>query len=274
MGAFDFVFPMIMILCPAFFTLFVSTKPTSEAVTDDDRRSRIVDLTRRLWIWTGVAAGLYVALYFAYVHPLIRFMWVAFFPLWFALAMPLLRAKDPGWGPVPRSSIRTARLVRRDELPAAISRIWISVAAIWVIIAGLTVIGLALPNPGSHYWWVISFTLAAGLELWFLHWAMRRSLIEAEAMSANETLEIRQAREDLRNLKLYGWTFAGAAVMLVFSIPALLIVWFGDHALTAAIIVGAGGGSLVGVGGGVFGTLADLRRARINRLCLEQSPGE
>lgn len=274
MDAFDFVFPLIMILFPAGFTLFVSTKPASEAAADDDRRSRITGLTRRLWIWTGVAVAVYVGLYFELALPLVRFMWVAFFPLWFALAMPLLRAKDPGWGPVLRSSVRAARLVRRDKLPAVITRIWIIVAAIWAILTGVTVIGLALPNPGAQYWWVICFSLAAGIELWFLHWVMRRSLIEAESVPPSETAEIRQAREQLRNLKLYGWTAAAAVTMLIFSIPPLLIVWLGDQALTAAIVVGAGGGALAGIGGGAFGVLADLRRARINRLCLGQSPGE
>ena len=274
MAAFEFVFPVIMILFPAVFALFVSTKSSTEVVAGDDQSARIANLTWRLCIWTGVAVVIYVGLYLGLAHPLIRFMWIAFFPLWFALAMPLLRSKDPGWGPVPRSSVRSAQLRRRDELPGVISRTWIGVAAVWIFLAGLTVIGLTLPRPGSHYWWMLFFTLLAGINLWFLRSAMHRSLIEAEAVSQTETAELSLAREGLHNLKLYGWTLAGAAAMLVFALPALLIVWFGDTALTAAVIFGAGGGCLVGIGGGVFGTLADLKRTRINRLLLEQSPGE
>ncbi len=273
MDALDFVFPLVMILFPAGFALFVSTKPASDGDTDD-RRRRIVGLTRRLWIWTGVAIAAYLAFHFGLALRRAPFMWLAFFPLWFALAMPLLRAKDPGWGPLPRSPVRAARLVRRDVLPASITRIWIIVAAIWVMLTVGTIVGLALPSPGARSWWVIFFSLAAGIELWLLRWAMHRSLIEAEPVPPSDTAEIRKAREDLRNLKLYGWTAAAAGMMLIFSIPPLLLVWLGDQALTAAIVVGAGGGAVGGIGGGVFGVLADLRRARINRLCLEQSPGD
>jgi hypothetical protein len=41
-----------------------------------------------------------------------------------------------------------------------------------------------------------------------------------------------------------------------------------------AIAVGAGGGALTGIGGGVFGTIASIKRAKINRLCLESSAQE
>lgn len=273
MDALDSVFPLIMILFPAGFALLISTKPAPTADIDE-RRSRIARLTRRLWIWTGVA----IASYFAFRSGLslrhASFMWVAFFPLWFSFAMPLLRAKDPGWGPLPRSPVRAARLVRRDVLPASVTRIWIIVAAVWAILTIGTIAGLTQPNPGARSWWLLFFSLAAGIELWLLRWAMRRSLIEAEPVPLSETPEISRAREELHNLKLYGWTAAAAVMMLIFSIPPLLLVWLGDEALMAAIVVGAGGGAVGGIGGGVFGTLADLRRARINRLCLEQSPGE
>jgi hypothetical protein len=259
-----------MILFPAGFVLFVSTKPAPDADTDD-RRSRIASLTRRLWIWTGVAIAVYLAFHSGLALRRASFMWLAFFPLWFALAMPLLRAKDPGWGPLPRSPVRAARLVRRDVLPTSVTRIWIIVAAIWVILTAVTLAGLALAKPGARFWWVSFFSLAAGIELWFLRWAMHRSLIEPEPVPPSETAELSKMREELRNLKLYGWTAAAAVMMLIFSIPPLLLVWLGDQALTAAIVVGAAGGAVGGIGGGVFGVLADLRRARINRLCLAQS---
>jgi len=62
--------------------------------------------------------------------------------------------------------------------------------------------------------------------------------------------------------------------MLIFSLPPLLLIWHGNQALMWAIAIGAGGGSLSGIGGGVFGTMASIKRARINRLCAEAATPE
>lgn len=138
--------------------------------------------------------------------------------------------------------------MRRDVLPTSVTRVWIIVAAIWGMLTVVTITGLALPNPGARFWWVSFFSLAAGIELLLLRWAMHRSLIEAEPVPPSEIAEISKVREDLRNLKLYGWTAAAAVMMLIFSIPPLLLVWLGDQALTAATVVGAGGGAVGGIG--------------------------
>ena len=85
---------------------------------------------------------------------------------------------------------------------------------------------------------------------------------------------MRDARAGFRNLKLYGWFALATASMLIFTLPALVLVWLGNQALVAAIVIGAGGGTLIGVGGGVFGTIASLRRAEINRLGLDAAAGD
>ena len=119
---------------------------------------------------------------------------------------------------------------------------------------------------------ILRAAVAAGTELAILFWAMRRSLVEPEAVSANETEELRAERESFRRLKLHGWFWLATVAMLIFSLPPLLLIWFGNAALMPAIWIGAGGGTLAGIGGGVFGTVASMRRARINRLCFESAP--
>ncbi len=69
----------------------------------------------------------------------------------------------------------------------------------------------------------------------------------------------------LRRLKQWSWCGGMALAMLIFTVVPLLIAWDEVAYLNAAIWIGAGGGGLLGVAGGVFGVIADLRRARINR---------
>lgn len=159
-------------------------------------------------------------------------------------------------------------------LPKQLRLGWFTLTAIWVLLLAVAVLGLVLAASEPPHWWLLGFSLMAGGELWLMHWATRRSLIEPEPVPQNETAEIRQARESLRNLKMVGWLTAAALTMLVFSIPPALLIWMGNDSLNFAIMVGAGGGVAAGIGGGVLGVLADLRRAKINRLCLESSRKE
>ena len=268
MDVFDLVFTLMMVMFPAVFTLFVR-KRTTPAGQDDTPGTGLAALTQRLWLWTAVAVISYLVLYGWRAREVAYYMWFAFFPLWFILAMPVLRAKNPGWGPTSRSPVRSARLERRDVLPKQLRFGWFALAALWVLLLAVAVLGLVLTASEPPHWWLLGFSLMAGGELWLMHWATRRSLIEPEPVPQNETTEIREARASLRNLKMVGWLAAAAVTMLIFAIPPALLIWMGNDALTVAIVIGAGGGVAAGIGGAVFGVLADLRRAKINRLCLE-----
>lgn len=264
MEIFDFAFTLFMISIPAVLTLFIRPKRTP----DDDRRRLAAVLARRLWLATVLTALAFVLLYFW--QPVVAyFMWLAFFPLWFLLAMPLLRVRNPEWGPVERGALRSASLVRRDRLPPELLAGWVAVVVLWLFLLCGALLGLTLFARGPVQWWLLGFNLAAGAELWLLHWAMRRSLIEPEPVSSDDSDALLAARASLRRFKLYGWLWLALAVMLIFSLPPLLLIWYGNDALTWAIVVGAGGGTLVGIGGGMFGTIASLQRAKINRLYLD-----
>jgi len=94
----------------------------------------------------------------------------------------------------------------------------------------------------------------------------------AEPVSPDDSDEIRAERDGFHRLKLHGWFALAGVAMLIFSLPPLILIWYGHDALTWAIAIGAGGGTLAGIGGGVFGTVASIRRARINRLSMDTSP--
>ena len=265
MDYFDFVFPLFMILFPAIFTLFVGAKSK-----DPEQHAKSIKLARLLWFSTGFTVIAYILL--ARWYPVIAyFMWLMFFPLWFMLAMPLLRARDPGWRPLARDTLRSASLVRRDVLPPALRVAWIVALVLWGLLLCTSVMGIVLAVSELARWWLLFFHVAAGAELWLLHWAMRRSLIEPEPTSPHETELIRAERDSFHRLKLNAWFILAAVAMLIFSLPPLLLIWYGNGALMWAIAIGAGGGTLAGIGGGIFGTIASVKRAKINRLCIEAS---
>ena len=268
MDFFDHAFTLLMIAFPAVFTLFIRRRET-----DREMPARNRQLSRLLWLTTLATALVYLLL--VQWHPAVAyFMWMAFFPLWFLLAMPMIQARDPGWRPLERDNRRSASLVRRDLLPIPLRIGWIMLTALWGLLLCLALFGLALEVSQPVMWWLLLFNLAAGFELGILFWAMRRSLIEPEAASADESSPLKAEREALHRLKLYGWLGLAVITMLIFSLPPLILIWYGNRALMWAITIGAGGGTLAGIGGGVFGTLASIRRARINRLCLETSSPE
>jgi hypothetical protein len=274
MKYFETAFVVVMLLFPAIFTVLVRRQRIGRGHPGRDADADIAAKQRRLWFWTAVAIAAYATLTLNGNDEIAYFAWMASFPLWFLLAMPVLRAKDPGWRGVPRPSTRHASLVRRDVLPRGLTRAWVALAAIWALLVAAAAVGLVRGIPGTSQWWLIVFPVTAGAEIALFYWCGKRSLLEPEPHPAHETPEIRAARESLRGLKLYGWFGAAAASVVVFSAPALILIWWGPSALMPAIVAGAGGGAVVGIGGGVFGTLADLKRARLNRLSIEEPVGQ
>lgn len=262
MEIFDAVFTLFMILFPAVFASCVPVRPGTNE--QDERRRR---LTQRLWLATALTLVAYL-LVARWLQAVTYVMWCAFFPLWFWMAMPVLQLRDPGWGAVARGARRSASLVRRDVLPAGLRLGWIVLAVLWGVLFCVSLSGLFLAVARPAHWWLLGFNLAAGAELWLMHWAMHRSLIEPEPLANGESDELRAARARLHGLKLFGWLALAALTVFIFSLPPLLLIWYGNDALNWAIAIGAGGGTLAGIGGGVFGTIASIRRAQINRLCL------
>lgn len=93
----------------------------------------------------------------------------------------------------------------------------------------------------------------------------RMATLEPEPIDLSSSPELAQGYADFRNFKLWGWFTLSVLAMLAFCMTSLLLA-LDASGLTTAIWIGAGGGSMVGVLGGVFGVRADLYRTRLNRL--------
>jgi hypothetical protein len=92
----------------------------------------------------------------------------------------------------------------------------------------------------------------------------QKSALEPEPLAPEDSSAVAKTYNSLRHLKGWGFYSLGVAGMLVVTIPPLLIAWDHEHLLRIAIALGAGGGTIVGIAGGVVGILADSKRARIN----------
>ncbi|HSF19076.1 MAG TPA: hypothetical protein VLK65_26355 [Vicinamibacteria bacterium] len=269
METFERLITAVMIGFPA---VLATAWPVKSSSGDDSARMQAISrLKRRLWLGTAAALAVFLLLHVGLELAMAYYLWMAFFPLWFALAMPLLAAKDPGWQPVQQGPVRTATLERRDVLPSSLQRAWMGAGLLWGLVFAATVFGV-LREGGS--WWMLFFSVMAGIELGFFHWAMRRSMVEPEHRASGESPEVARARESLRNLKLWGWLGIATLAMIAFSLPPLVLSWIGDEALNLAIGLGVGGGVLAGIGGSVFGVMADVYRTRINREVNRQRVGE
>jgi hypothetical protein len=264
MNIFNSVFPLAMILSPAVFSLFVRVQP--EDGTAFAQQSTLVNTFRRkLLRWTAAAVITFAVLHQAAGVDVARHLWVLFFPLWFFGALPLLRTKDRGW----RESLqmntehRAASLTRRDVAPIAFRCALAGAWAVWIALFAALV--MLLGSGATPKWQLLIFAGAGAVFLAMGHYAAKASLLEPEPLDTDGSAELREAYAGLRRVKLWGWYGISVLAMLVFLAPPLLIAWDEARYLTPAVWIGAGGGGLVGVLGGVFGTIADLKRVAINR---------
>jgi hypothetical protein len=275
MPIFDLVFPIAMIVFPAVFALVVRVRPAD--VDGAARSTTIARLRRRLFGWTAAALAVYGVLRWigaasSAVDEAADFMWLAFFPLWFKGAMPLLQAKDIGWAPRPlAATMRAAALVRRDVVPSALRTLLVASWTVWGALA-LTTVATLLRSAGPQ-WWLLAFTLMGAMQLLLGGWFARSSALEPEPLDAAGSSDLQAAYADLRRLKQWGGCAGMVIGMLLFTVAPLLIAWDQERNLAVAIWLGAGGGSLLGLGGAVVGVMADLQRTRINRLYRQLTNG-
>lgn len=257
------LFPTFMILFPLAFTLFAGRHP--ERAHDD-----VPQRMRRLWFATLLALGLHVGMQ-AWIESdptaleLLRRAWPVafgigpFFVLWFVFAGPALQARQPGYRPMPHPGspepVRSASLVRRDS-SCPISR------GAWIL--GWTLFGLC---SGAIAWSIAQGApamLVLGLGFWLGMGVVgsRSSLIEAEPMDAAGSPELAEAWASLRRFKSWIFYVAGLLGTVCFAGVAVMTVYAPDVAGMSGAVIGTAGG----IAGGVFGTMASVRRARINEL--------
>ncbi len=266
MDWFDFVFPLVMILWPATFSLFIRHHPDP----DDDaaeRVERIARLRRRLWLGTVLAVTAYLALYASAFSEFARYVWVTCFPLWFAGAMPLFQAKDRGWRPLHRpEGTRAATLQRRDLEPASLQTARKAAWTGWLALFAATVWAVAESGQGLRLAWTLIFPLIGGGWLAWGAYFGRMATLEPEPIDVSASPELARGYAEFRNFKLWGWFALSVLAMLAFCTTSLLLALDPSGLMTTAIVIGAGGGSLAGVLGAAFGVRADFYRTRLHRL--------
>jgi len=186
-----------------------------------------------------------------------------FFALWFGFAGPALAARHPGWRnqSTTEQPVRTVSLEPRDRGPILPTGAWVFAWACYAACVAATVWAvITTSNPLS----VLGLLFFPGFA-WGAH--MARS--EPEPRDADDSPDLAEAYAALGRFKAWGFLVGGLAGSIVFSATAILMV----KAPGSAGLIGGLGGALVGLGGGVFGTLASVRRAAIQRLIAERSEG-
>lgn len=256
---FDLLFPVFMLLFPAGFTLFVRRAEDVEA-GGRTNQEHVQALSQRLWLGTASALIAYLVAFQFLAPSVTQYSWVLFFPLWFGLAQPVLQAKNPSWGSMHENQTqRSASLKPRViENPVPVGA-WVAAWGLWL--TSVLVIAMAKPQSGLPGW--VPWLIVSGGAFWLLFgpWGVRMFLQEAEPMDTSGSPELAAEYGRFRAFKAWGWYYASVLAMFLASATALLIAYLPHSELP--IWIGAGGGSLLGVAGGVFGTYCSIRRVRI-----------
>lgn len=241
---FNLVFGLAMCGFPAALATFIKTQPGA----DQERISR---LSRLLWVATAISAAIVVAL-----APITHMTWMLSFLLWFGLANKIFIAKNPGLAHPP-GTVRSASLKPRDIQGPIPKAAWVALV-LYVMGGGIAIAYHAHSN-------VLPWGIWSGALLWLglTPWCCKAMLNEPEPLDSQGSPELEAAYRDSRNFRAWGFFAAGVAAVTLFQLAALMIALGLTH---QAAWVGGIGGTLVGIGGGVFGTMADLRRAKVANL--------
>ena len=204
-------------------------------------------------------------------------LWVLFFPLWFAMAMPLLQACGYGANK-DKATIRSASLVNRPATNPVPRSAWIPPGVIWLIAVALVVAALNDESAkGDTTAWLafgLLVTVVPMTTLFLGPWAVRMSLQEPEPLDPSGHPQLLDAYERLRRVKAWGFYGLTVAMLLLFCILLPLMAWHGAQGATIGIFGGVSG-SLVGIGGATFGVMMSARRQAVRRLLedLQQENG-
>lgn len=264
---FDRLFPVGMLLWPALLTSCVRPHPT--LASPDAARA-----LRRLWIATLIGlvifgVGQAVLESMSAERTGLRAGWPVLtgtagsMLLFFRFGMPALVARSPGWGGPgqTKSQPRVASLQPRDGadlLPSwAMPLGW----TLFLLCAGATTWAI---TRGAHP------TLLLGLSFWVtMGWGARAAAREPEPLDAQGSASVQAAYRSARRLRAWGFWSLGLAGTLCFTAVAIVVI---KQPISAGLL-GAVGGTAIGVAGGVFGTIASISRARINNALQELAEG-
>ncbi|MFN6129488.1 MAG: hypothetical protein ACK57G_01525 [Planctomycetota bacterium] len=282
-------FVPIMLIAPLLWAVLTPNRVGSESqrMMLRTRLSALVIFTCiALAAWLGL---LLMGLQLPNTNPIAqahRHMWVAFFPLWFGLAMPLVRAKSYDWQPSGHSSstaqteplgptVRSASLANRArEMPI---RSWewalgisLSLACIvWIAMRGLYPFAnpeAIEPGQVSFYQWALSlstYAVCIASQWFFVPYSVKLSYLEPEPMDSSGSGELQEMYRQHRRqkIRLLYW-MTGVLLPAFLGTMVAWMVWWPEHFQFVGV-VGAIGGSVLGIAGGIIGTLMGAQRMRI-----------
>jgi hypothetical protein len=257
-------------------------------------RARLVALLVATVVCLAVWGGLLLtSVQWPWARWAATFSWPLFFPLWFGLAWPLIRAKNPARedamdGRSQASPVRTASLVNRERTSPVTRGMW--VAGTLVCLVGPVAIAIravhlfpiesvdgaaSLFESPEHVRWFVFLVVTSmtSLGLLWLPRVLRSMLLEAEPLDAAGSRELSDLYAAQRRRRVLGmfWinVISPAAIGIIFALAA----WFpGFGAMWG--LVGGFAGTVLGGMGAVFGFMLTAERAKIAevRARLEQLP--
>lgn len=211
--------------------------------------------------------------------------WMLFFPLWFGIAMPIAKLLFADLQPAvpPEQQKRTASLGNRQRKNPIQWWHWgLSSFACTGLLCATLWIGRHIdqstwtPQQGFLWFWgmlgypaLVVFTYAV------LYFGVRASLAEPEPLDSEGNVELQKLYDDARsNRTLSMFWLLGFLQPVFFGVCLLLSTWIQSNYLIA--ILGATGGTLLGLAGSWAGVNATLQRLKIARLKmqLESSPSQ
>jgi hypothetical protein len=278
-----------IVLVPAMllFPLVTALIVPSRVRSDTDRavvRVRLLTLAfvslAALLLWLGLFY-LYAFLPGSALGPIVNFTWILFFPLWFFLAMPAIRAKNPVTASASEGvtasteGVRVASLKNRQrENPIGGKLRWLPVAILLLAVLAVSIRGI-FPFVDLHWEgegemmrerWIFLTTLMLIVGIpaaIIIPVALRRLGDEPEPLDpkgSSELIELYRGQRRRRSLGLF-WLIGVGLPAFVGAILAAM-VWMPSDDSTIGLI-GALGGSAIGVAGAVFGIMMTIERVRI-----------
>lgn len=210
-----------------------------------------------------------------------QWCWTLFFPLFFVLGMPALRARNPAWGSLHSEgpgAVRTASLVSRAHRNPVTRWHWACVGIVGLgLVAAIAARGWLEPfaDDAEKVRWMTYLgcaVLAIGLSFIIQPIAIRSALQEPEPLDAHGSRQLVRMYDEYREARIRGlfWLLGAALPIFLAGCMAIATWWPSNGGVVGW--VGGLGGSLLGIGGAWFGVAMSLRRVRITefKMTLDQ----
>jgi hypothetical protein len=277
-----------MLLFPLFWALLTPNR----AVLESERlaiRSRMLILG----LLTLLALGVWIGLLLIRVNSklpetnlwsqLHLFAWTLFFPLWFGVAMPIVRSKTQLTNHAPHGEnrttpsiqpeTRTASLVNREREISIRPWEWflgvsLSVACVvWIGLRGCFAFSQADDGSsiGAGYWGIALTAYAIGIAIQWLvvRWSLKLLLAEPEPMDSAGSEELLAQYREYRRIRAIGlFWLTGIILPVFFGVMVGVMVWWPSQSRLLGWVGGIGG-SLLGLLGACLGMMMTAKRMRI-----------